>query len=1554
MFELTPTATASLWSPQSSYGQASSSSLGQAQLPGSASSVLFIDSTVADIDLLLRGAKSSYVFILDSTRDGIDQITDTLAQFQNVDSVHIVSHGSAGSLKLGNATLSSQTISYYGLKLQSIGQHLRAGADILLYGCDVGLGETGLSFLNQIAGLTGADIAASNNLTGSRELGGDWNLEVNVGAIESALAFNSSTLTDYKFALDVVGYWKFDESSIGTTVADSSGKGNTGTTNNITTPSGPNSGSAPIGSTNPQSWQFDGINDYISVPSNASLNLSSGQFTEALWIYPTMTANGYYGVMGYQGSDNSQRYPGIWVLDRTKIHAGFGDGSNFNSFETGNVLTPNAWNHVAVTFDGTNYKAYVNGVEVYSTNQFAGKRPTTATQRLDIGRVDNYFQGRLDDVRVYSNALSAAEVAALYQPTPDTTAPTVTSVSASNLSVGGGSYDFTVTYSDNRAINISTIDDLDVRVTGPNSFSQLATRVSVSSATNGSPITATYRVPAPGGSWDTADNGTYTLALQASQVNDTSGNSVPANPNLGSFQVNIVPDTTAPTITSVSAPNLTTGGGTYDFTVTYSDNQAINISTIDDLDVRVTGPNGYSQPATRVSVNSSTNGSPITATYRVPAPGGSWDTADNGTYTLALQASQVSDTGGNFVAANPNLGSFQVNIAPTPANLVGYWKFDESSIGTTVADSSGKGNTGTTNNITTPSGPNSGSAPIGSTNPQSWQFDGINDYISVPSNASLNLSSGQFTEALWIYPTMTANGYYGVMGYQGSDNSQRYPGIWVLDRTKIHAGFGDGSNFNSFETGNVLTPNAWNHVAVTFDGTNYKAYVNGVEVYSTNQFAGKRPTTATQRLDIGRVDNYFQGRLDDVRVYSNALSAAEITALYDGTGTIALAGTRFNVNESSGAITIQVQRTGNTSTTATVDYTTVNGTAIAGSDYTAKTGTITFNPGDSIQTITIPILNDAVAEGDETFSFAIDGATGARLGAPRSATISIYDDDGPSTVGFAQPTFSVNENSGVATINVVRRGNINGGAFTVDYTTTNGTALAGSDYTTTSGQLSFASGEWIKTITVPIINDNTTEPNETFSLSLSNAVGITLDSSNVATVTIVDDDPGFVRQVVISGLNQPTSIGWTPDLDPSPAERRLMFIAQKDGVVRVAQNNVLLPTPFIDISSQVNNINDRGLLGIAVDPNFPTKPYVYLLFTYDPPEVNGKTGDAGPDGMGNRPSRLIRVTADANTGYTTFVPGSELVLLGTNSTWQNTSRPDARSGEDTSIPPSGIINGTTIVNRPGLVVEPGTNNIRDYLATDSDTHSIGFLKFAPDGSLFVSNGDGTAYGRVDPRTYRVQDLDNLSGKILRIDPNTGLGLSDNPFYNGDVASNRSKVYDYGLRNPFRFTISPTTGLPVIGDVGWTKWEEINTGRGKNFGWPHYEGGVGTNLPTGGYADLSQSQTFYTNGTTPGYNSTPSVATPAIYARTHDSGAVAQIMGDFYTGTTYPTNYRGALFYSDVSGIIDTIFFNPDGTIAGVQRFDDNLPYVVQMASGPDSNMYYVNLAYGQVGMWQYV
>jgi hypothetical protein len=168
-----------------------------------ASSLIFLDPGVKDYQHLLAGVQpGTEVHWLHSAQDAIVQITQTLLGRTGLTSLHLVSHGQAGALALGSKGLSLSNLHSYSSELQSWGNTLSDDADILLYGCDVAQGTIGQSFVQQLAQLTGADIAASDNRTGNAALGGDWTLEVNTGNIDAPLAFLPATRQGYSGVLD--------------------------------------------------------------------------------------------------------------------------------------------------------------------------------------------------------------------------------------------------------------------------------------------------------------------------------------------------------------------------------------------------------------------------------------------------------------------------------------------------------------------------------------------------------------------------------------------------------------------------------------------------------------------------------------------------------------------------------------------------------------------------------------------------------------------------------------------------------------------------------------------------------------------------------------------------------------------------------------------------------------------------------------------------------------------------------------------------------------------------------------------------------------------------------------------------------------------------------------------------------------------------------------------------------------------------------------------------------------------------------------------------------
>jgi hypothetical protein len=251
-------------------------------------------------------------------------------------------------------------------------------------------------------------------------------------------------------------------------------------------------------------------------------------------------------------------------------------------------------------------------------------------------------------------------------------------------------------------------------------------------------------------------------------------------------------------------------------------------------------------------------------------------------------------------------------------------------------------------------------------------------------------------------------------------------------------------------------------------------------------------------------DSFMYTIADPAGVESTATVTVTVTGF--AAPVLQFSSATYSVNEGNGSVTITVSRSGITTGTLTVHYATGDGTAVAGLDYTATNGTLTFNSGDTSETLTVPILNDGQAEGNETINLVLSNPTGgAVLGTPATAVVTIVDSSSqPGQLQFSTSTYSVAESGGSATITVTRTGG-SAGTVTVHYATSNGTALASTDYTSTNGTLTFNPGDTSETFTIPILNDGQTDGNETVNLTLSSpGGGATLGTPAAALLTIAE------------------------------------------------------------------------------------------------------------------------------------------------------------------------------------------------------------------------------------------------------------------------------------------------------------------------------------------------------------------------------------------------------------------------------------------------------------------
>ncbi|WP_294091128.1 Calx-beta domain-containing protein [Sphingomonas sp.] len=232
-----------------------------------------------------------------------------------------------------------------------------------------------------------------------------------------------------------------------------------------------------------------------------------------------------------------------------------------------------------------------------------------------------------------------------------------------------------------------------------------------------------------------------------------------------------------------------------------------------------------------------------------------------------------------------------------------------------------------------------------------------------------------------------------------------------------------------------------------------------------------------------------------------------------GTAVPQIAVTNVSVNEDAGTMTFTVTRANAVDGAFTVDFATADGTATAGSDYTATSGTLSFAANQVQAFVTVTLSPDAVPEANETLFLNLSNPTGGAVIQTAQATGTIVNDDGAPISVTINDIVVAEGNSGtsVATFTVTRTGGT--GAFSVDYATANGSATAGSDYVATNGTLNFAAGENSQTISVTINGDTAAELAETFFVNLSNATNFAVIADSQGQGTITNDDFTLISQI---------------------------------------------------------------------------------------------------------------------------------------------------------------------------------------------------------------------------------------------------------------------------------------------------------------------------------------------------------------------------------------------------------------------------------------------------------
>ena len=422
---------------------------------------------------------------------------------------------------------------------------------------------------------------------------------------------------------------------------------------------------------------------------------------------------------------------------------------------------------------------------------------------------------------------------------------------------------------------------------------------------------------------------------------------------------------------------------------------------------------------------------------------------------------------------------------------------------------------------------------------------------------------------------------------------------------------------------------------------------------------------------------------------------------------------------------------------------------------------------------------------------------------------------------------------------------------------------------------------------------------------------------------------GFQQTVVFSGLDAPTAVEFASD--------GRVFVAEKPGVIQEFSSLAdTAPSEWADFSDEVHDYWDRGLLGMALDPSFTSNGRVYVAYSYN---------DAG---------------------------------------W-----PDGNCPE----PPGGTSDGCVIHGRVSALTVDGSGLHEQVLVEDwcqqFPSHSMSDIVFDSEGALIVNGGDGASFDDADwgqfggaqpgtptPRnpcgdppggvggamnppsaeggSLRSQDWRTtsdpvaLNGAVIRINRFTGAAMPDNPTKTG--SANMKRIVAYGLRNPFRMAVQPSTQDVWIGDVGWQTWEEINRvdpdGTAvPNFGWPCHEGADPAFVPAG-YGVLGLCQSLGTAWKKPHftYRQNQEVVTG------DGCGGGGTITGlTFYNSGPYPDQYNGALFFTDYTRQCLWVMPTTNG-VPDPSRRDRVLTLAnpVQLTTGPGGDIFYVDIGGGTI------
>ncbi|HUP92189.1 MAG TPA: PQQ-dependent sugar dehydrogenase [Solimonas sp.] len=581
-------------------------------------------------------------------------------------------------------------------------------------------------------------------------------------------------------------------------------------------------------------------------------------------------------------------------------------------------------------------------------------------------------------------------------------------------------------------------------------------------------------------------------------------------------------------------------------------------------------------------------------------------------------------------------------------------------------------------------------------------------------------------------------------------------------------------------------------------------------------------------------------------------------------GQLQFTATEWTAAEGDGALRVRLDRLGGSDGEVSVGVSTTDGSARAGSDYTAISARLSWAAGDvAPRFVEIPVIDNTRLDGDRSFGLLLSGPTGgATLGAQASATALIQDDElaHPGTLQFQPALLGAAEGAGAVAVTVMRSGGSDG-AVGVTWSSSDGSARAGSDYRAGSGTLNWASGDsGPQSFNLELLDDAVRESAETVILTLTAPTGgAVLGPASSATLSIADDEPpdrGSVQfSVSALSLDETASLA-TLTVTRSGASAGAVSVSYASG-----GGSALAGADYGAVSGQLawgdGDATPRSFT-VPLQDDLRDEPDESLVVTLSSPTPGATLGprsratltlrdddpalalvNAFPSLSFSQPVFMTAAPGDSGRLYVVEQSGVIRVFANQPGAVAAPVFLDLRdrvfaSGEagllGLAFDPGFAANGLFYVfytpaapNRTRVsrfhassrdAAEPASEQIVLSVDRRNSYHNGGWLGFGADGKLYATLGD-------DGDSGNAQRLDTPLGKVLRLEPG-GAAPADNPFT--ATANARPEIWAFGFRNPWRASFDRQTGELWLGDVGESTREEIDlVVRAGNYGWSVCEG-----------------------------------------------------------------------------------------------------------------------------------